>query len=479
LDWIKNIFGKERSVNQTRSAEGIILAVLPFKNLTFKSELDYFSDGIAEEIINALSALRSLTVISRNSSKSFNKVQDIYEIVQKVTLGKVIQGTIERYDDNLKLYAELIDFNDHNTIWSKNYSTDLANTRNVLDDIINNVIKGLNIDNPQKADENLENNPGVDFKVYDLYLQGRYNFNQREEGLSIGVEVFNQCINMNPNFASAYAGLSQCYNLQGFYEFKKPAEVYPQAKIAALKAIELDESLVEAHTSLAFTLTLYEWDWKKAEEEFLLALELNPGYSTAHHWYAEFLMATGRFKEGILQSRKAQKFDPLGLIINTLLGMAYFLSGDFERSIAECKKTLNMAPNYLPVYIWLGLSYCKKGMFDEAIDLFEKGRTISKNKNTKMTSLLAYSYALRGKSGAVELMLNELEVTAKFGYISSLERARIALGSGDTEMALNYLEDSLDERSTWLSWINVDPTFDDLRSQSRFDEVIHKMNFPQ
>lgn len=479
FNWFKNIFINKRSGSEVKIlTEATTLAVLPFKNLSHKGELDYFSDGIAEEIINYLSSIPSLTVISRTSSKSFNKFQDLHEIVQKATLGKVIQGNIERSEGYLKLDVELIDFNNHHIIWSNHYSKGIAKTRDILDDIIKNVLEALNVELPKKSKESPESQPIVDFEVYDLYLKGRYNFNQREEGLSVGADLFIQCIKTDPNYAPAYAGLSQCYNLQGFYEKKKPVEVYPKAKDAALKALELDQSLVEAHTSLAFEQTLYEWDWKSAEKGFLLALELNPGYATVHHWYAEFLMATGRFEEGIQQSRKAQKIDPVGLIINTLLGMAYFLSGDFDRSIAECKKTLHMASDYLPVYIWLGLSYCKKEMYDEAITLYEKGRSLSNNKNTKMTSLLAYSYAISGKSEEAGLILKELDIIAKFGYVSPMERAGVAVGSGDVETSLKYLEDAFDERSTGLSWINVNPIFDNLRSQSRFSKLIGKMNFP-
>lgn len=479
LNWIKNIFGNNKPASAVKNnTDHIMLAVLPFRNQTQSKEWDYFSDGIAEEIINSLSAITGLTVISRNSSMGFNKVQDLQEIVQKVALGKVIQGSIERSGDRLKLDVELIDFKDHHSIWLKAYDIDIAETQGTLADIIKNVLEKLGMINAIEPLDILKKKESINFEAFDLCLKGRYHFNQREEGLSIGRDFFNQSIKIDANYTPAYAGLSQCYNLLGFYEFVKPKEVYPKAKEAALKALELDNTLVEAHTSLAFTHTLYNWDWQSAEKEFLLALELNPGYATAHHWYSEFLMATGRFEEGIAQARKAQRFDPLGLIINTLLGMAYFLSGDFDRSIAECKKTLKMAPDYLPVYIWLGLSYCKKGMYNEAIGLFQHGRAISIKKNTKMITLLGYAYASDGQLHEEELILNELDVMAKFGYVSSFERARIAVGDGDQESALNYLEAALEERSTWLTWINVDPTFDELRSQPRFEAIIAKMNFP-
>jgi len=479
MDWFKNIFGSRRPVSAVNvtNIEPITLAVLPFKNETNK-EFDYFSDGIAEEIINSLSAIPGISVISRNSTNRFNKFQDLHEILQKVKLGKVIQGNIKRSEGRLQLHVEFIDFKDHHTIWSNTYATDLQNTNDVIDDIIKSISEKLGASFLKESNASEESVQKVNFKVLDLYIKGRYHYNQRGEGLTTGLDLFNQCIEIDSEFAPAYAGISQCYNLLGFYEFKKPAEVYPRAKEAALRALEINESLVEAHTSLAFVQTLYEWDWKSAENEFLTALELNPGYVTTHHWYAEFLIATGRFEEGINQSREAQKYDPLGLIINTLLGMAYFLSGDFDRSIAECEKTLDMAPDYLPVYIWLGLSYCKKEMYDKAINLFVKGRSISNNRTTKMTALLAYSYVAAGRTNEAQLIQDELNITAKFGYISSLERVRIACGGGDEEQALKYLDDALEERSTWLCWINVDPTFDSLRSHPRFVELIGKMNFP-
>jgi len=342
----------------------------------------------------------------------------------------------------------------------------------VLNDIIKHVLINLDISPPRNIEKKQ-----IDFEAYDLYLSARYNFNQREEGLIVGADLFKQSIEIDSTYASAHAGLSQCYNLQGFYEFMHPQEVYPKAKESALKALQLDESSVEAHTSLAFTQMLYDWDWETAEREFLMALSLNPGYATAHHWYAEFLMALGRFEEGIIESRKAQQFDPLGLIISTLLGMAYFLSGDFDRSISECKKTLHMAPEYLPVYIWLGLSYCQKEMYTNAIGLFEKGRALSTHNHTEMTTLLAYAYAASGRSEVAELMRNELDIMAMHGYVSAFERARVSMGSGDIEATLKHLEDAVHERSTWLAWINVDPTFDSLRSEPRFGEIIAKLNF--
>lgn len=476
MNWVTNIFSnKNSSQRDNQHLKRVTLAILPFKNLSNDTLFDYFTDGIAEELINSLSALPELTIISRNSSKGFNKVQDLQEIVQNVTLGMVIQGNIMRSGDQMNLEVELVNYKDHQIIWSNNYATSVDETEDVIDNIIQQLLDLFDIPQPK---QHSVKHYASNFEAYDLYLNGRYNFNHREEGLSIGADLFQQSINIDPTFAQSYAGLSQCYNLLGFYEIKSPLLVYPSAKEAALKALQLDHNSVEAHTSLAFTQMLYEWDWESAEQEFLQALALNPGYVTAHHWYAEFLMATGRFNEGIIQSRKAQQFDPLGLIISTLLGMAYFLSGDYDRSIAECKKTLHMAPEYLPVYIWLGLSYCKKQMFEKAIGLFEKGKALSTHNHTKMTTLLAYAYAASGRSEAAKLMRNELEFMEESGYVSAFEWARLAVGSGDEEMALKHLENAVEERSTWLAWINVDPTFDNLRSQPRFGEIISKMNFP-
>lgn len=479
-NWIDRLLKSKTSTgaSSVRKTPVTALAVLPFKNLNHNEDLTYFSDGIAEEIINYLSSIEGLRVISRNSTRRLNKFQDLHEIVQKATLGKVIQGSISRSDDRMKLNVELIDFGDQHTIWSDNYDTSLEKIGEVLAEVIVKVLNELNVSSAGKRHNSMSKDP-VSFEVYDLYLKARYQYNQREGGLKLGADLFASCVKMDPKYARAYAGLSQCYTLLGFYEFNKPSEVYHLAKENAVKALEIDNSLVEAHTAFAFVHTLYDWNWTKAEQEFRTALELNPGYVTVHHWYAELLLATGRFEEGIQQARKAQKCDPVGLIINTLLGMAYFLASDFERSIAECKKTLMMSPNYLPAYIWLGLSYCKSGMYDEAIVLYEKGRAISKNKNSKMTSLLAYSYALAGKAEDAESIVSELDVIAKFSYVSPIERAAVDTGLGNIDAALKHLEDAYEERATGLTWLNINPIFDSLRTQSRFQTIISKMNYPQ
>jgi len=466
----------EKLMKATKSSNNTTtLAVLPFTNNSPKGDYGYFVDGIAEDLIHRLSRVEGLTVISRISHKGFRKILDIHEIAQRVSVNKVVNGSVRREEGNLQMVISLEDSASGVKIWEETYDGKVGEIRSFVNSIPGKIIQSLKISSSLKS-EDQTSIMNCTFEAYDLFLKGRYLFNQRENGLKAGIEKLEMAILKDPKFAPAYACLSQCYNLLGFYEYDHPKNVFPQAKEAAMKSIEIDPTSVEGHTSLAFALTLYDWNWEEAEVEFKKAISLNPGYATAHHWYAEFLFGMGRLEEGIGQSRQAQKYDPLGLIVNTLIGMAYYYSREYDKSIAECEKTLNMSPDYLPVFIWLGVSYIQKGMVSEAVDLYERGRTISKGESIKMTSLLTYAY---GKAGQIEKssqMEKELEVIGKHKYISAFEKARIALGVGNPEEALNCLEVAIEERASWLIWLKEDPMFDELRGEQRFHKLVAKLN---
>ena len=450
------------------------LAILPLSKAK-DNTLNYFAAGLAEDMVLAFSSVPELQVVSRNATTGDRKVTDLHEIIQRVSMKNVLEGEIIKEGEHPQIKVRLKDAVSNKVSWNKLFDDDSQNIFDIQKDVFTNVLENLKISQPEL--DPFTHQTG-NFQVYDTFLKGRFNFNKREEGLSSAKTFFEQAIQLDASYGPAYAGLANTYNLLGFYELDTPQNAYPEAIKNAERALELNSNLTEAHTTLAYTHSIYDWDWDASENSFQRALSINPGYATANHWYAEYLMAVGRLDEAIKQSRQAQKHDPLDLIISTLLGMSYYFSRKFDESIVEGKKTLNMAPDYLPVYLWLGMSYEQKGEYQEAIDILVRGKNLTSGADTKISALLAHVYAKAGKTALSTSELDEIKIKAKRQYVSAFNMARINLGLGNTEEALNWLEKAYDERSTWLTWINVDPSFDDLRSEPRFQAIIEQMNFP-
>jgi len=311
--------------------------------------------------------------------------------------------------------------------------------------------------------------------LYDHYLKGRYFYNKREENLILGAEQFEMIIDENPGFAPAYAGLAQCYTLMGFYKFESPESIYPKAKRAAEQAIRINGSLVEAHTALAFINMLYYWNWEAAKSEFLIALKLNPKYPTVHHWYAEYLIAVDNLEEARKQAFEARNYDPLGLIINTLIVMIFYFTGRYDEAIEEGNKILRMNPNYIPVYYWLGLSYAMNGMGQEAISTFKNG-LYKYPDNMGLKSLLAYSFAVSHNFRKANDILDELLSARKSFYVSAFDIARIYIGLNDHDKALSWLSTAYQEKSTGLVWLRSDPIFSRVKSYSEITKILVQMN---
>ncbi len=451
------------------------LAILPFDKTAGK-DLNYYATGLAEDMIFAFSSVPGLTVVSRNAATGNRKVTDLHEIMQRVSLKNVLEGEVIKEGERPHIRVSLKNAVNNEVRWTKQFDNGAQTVFDIQQVVFNHVLEFLEI--PQPPTNPFKHQTKV-FKAYDTFLKARFNFNKREEGLPRAKELFEAAIASDKAYAPAYAGLANTYNLLGFYELSTPKNVFPEAKKSATKALKLNEDLAEAHTALAYTQTIFDWDWQSAEKSFKRALHINPGYATANHWYAEYLMAAGRLDEAIIQSRQAQKHDPLDLIISTLLGMSYYFSRKFDESIAEGLKTLNMAPDYLPVYLWLGMAYEQSGQYMKSIDILVKGKNLTSGTDTKISSLLAHVYARAGRTELAVSELDELNIRAKRQYVSAFNVARINLGLGNKEEALTWLEKGYEERATWLTWINVDPSFDDLRTEPRFQSIINRMNFPQ
>ena len=467
--------------SQTATEEAVSeksVAVLPFANMSEESQNEYFSDGVTEEIISALTKVPGLRVAARTSSFRFKGLnEDVTEIGRRLRVATVLEGSVRKAGERVRITAQLVKVADGYHIWSEVYDRELADIFAVQEEIARTIVGKLKVELLDADDAPLVQRHTENLEAYNLYLKGRFFWNQREGGLAKGIEYFDQAIEADENYALAYAGIADSYNLLGFYGFLPAREAFPQAKARAKRALELDPDLGEAHVSLAFACMLYDWDWTGAEGEFRRGLELSPGYATGHHWFSEFLMAMGQADQAIVQAERAVEIDPIGLIINTLLGMAYYFAREHDRAIEACLRTLELLPDFVPVYLWLGFAYVQKGRHEEAIEIFERARERSDDRPA-MTALLGYANAAGGRREEAEAMLLRLRELSRDQYVSAFDRARIYVALGETATALDELEAAFEERAMGLVWLRVDPTLDAVRDEPAFQDLLRRMDFP-
>jgi tetratricopeptide (TPR) repeat protein len=311
-------------------------------------------------------------------------------------------------------------------------------------------------------------------EAYQLYQKGRYFWNKRtEDGLVKSIGFLEQATKVDPQYATAYAGLADAYISASNFNLLPPKEVHAKAKYAATKAIELDNSLAEAHAALAFSTMLFEWDWPSSELEFRKAIDLSPNYGPAHQWYAVGLVGAGRFDEAIAEARKAQYVDPLSLFINAGTGWVSFLVRDYDRTIAECTKTIEMEPGFAPAHLYRAMAYEQKGMFDKAIADFEAAS--GSEGGASFSGALGHAYAVAGKKEKARMLLRDLKASSAKHYFPSYQLALIHIGLGEKEEALNLLEKAYDEQYPWLIHLNAEPRLDPLRSEPRFKTLVSRL----
>jgi tetratricopeptide (TPR) repeat protein len=313
-----------------------------------------------------------------------------------------------------------------------------------------------------------------DTEAYRYYLKGRFYWNKRtEENFRKGIENFRQAIELDPNYALAYAGLADSYILLGFYGAEAPTEVMPKAKAAAVTALDLDDSLAEAHNSLAYIHYTYEWKWSAAEKEFKKAIKLNPKYATAHHWYAFKLAAMGRHDDAIAEMKLARELDPLALIINAEVGWAYYFARQYDKAIEQYQKTFEMDPGFAVTYMFFGMAYTQQERFAEAVSALRKAVELSGG-SLIMKAMLGHAYGRAGDRKAAERMIEEL-TNSSAGYISAYNVALIYAGLGETDNALSWLARAVEQHDLFLTWMNEEPMFDSLRSDPRFAELVKRI----
>jgi TolB-like protein/DNA-binding winged helix-turn-helix (wHTH) protein/Flp pilus assembly protein TadD len=456
------------------------LAVLPLESLSNDASQDYFADGMTDELISDLGQISALRVISRTSVMTYKHVRKpLPQIARELNVDAVVEGTVLRSGDQVRITAQLIEASTDKHLWSQSYQGELRDTLALQNQVARAIADQIRINvNPQEQAA-LKNVKVVNPQAYESFLKGRYFWNKRTaDGLKVALAYFNQATDEDPKYAQAYSGLADTYSLLGDWQYAVmiPKEALPKAKAAAIKALELDSTLGEAHNSLAFCLDGFDWDFDSAGKEFRRAIELNPGYATAHHWYAWHLSLLGRYEEAIAEMRKAENLDPLSLIINADLAELLVLAHSYDESIRQSRKTIEMDPNFALAHNQLAQAYLQKRMNDEAVAELQKAAQLSGGSPTVMANL-ARAYAASGKDGEAVRLLNDLKKGSSLVSSHAPEIAVIYAALGDRAQAMNWLEKGYEER--FNPGVLLRPGFDPLRSDPRFQELVRRIGLNQ
>jgi len=471
------------SHSQTRPSASngrLMLAVLPFENFTGDTSQDYFSDGMTEEMIARLGSLdpQHLGVIARTSVMQYkHNRKALDQIGRELGVQYALEGSVRRDSGRLRITVQLIQVRDQTHLWARQYDREPGNLLAIQGEIaqeIANEIQSRIGSNERIKSAHLASLPPSESAAYELYLKGRFFSNKRTaQGLQQASEYFQQAVAKDPAYAEAYAGLAESYALMGGYTGSPEIEFIPKARAAVQRALELDERLPEAHTALAVIAQNYDWDWATAEKEYRRAIQLNPNYATGHHWYAECLALQGRFGEAFPEIESARQLDPLSLIIATDYGAILYFSRQYDRAIDQFRGVLDMEPNFPRAHM-LVWAYTQKGLFADALADAEALR-LRDDSQPWSWAMIAYASGRAGDQTRAKLALQRLEQLEKHRTLDSLSFAVAYIGVGDNDKALAWLEKAYAEHSSSLTALKVDPTYDPLRSDPRFQELVRRV----
>jgi TolB-like protein/DNA-binding winged helix-turn-helix (wHTH) protein/Tfp pilus assembly protein PilF len=455
------------------------LAVLPLESLSNDASQDYFADGMTDELISDLGQIRALRVISRTSVMAYKHARKpLPQIARELNVDAIVEGTVLRSGEQVRITAQLIDATADKHLWSQSYEGELKDTLALQNQVARAIADQIRINlNPQEQAA-LKIAKVVNPGAYESYLKGRYFWNKRTpDSLKAALAYFNQAIDEDPTYAQAHSGLADTYALLGDWQYAvmTPKEALPKAKAAAIKALELDSTLSEAHNSLAFCFDAFDWDLESAGKEFQRAIELNPGYATAHHWYAWHLSLLGRYDEAIEEMRKAKNLDPLSLIINADLAELLVIAHFYDESIIQSRKTIEMDPNFALAHNQLGQAYLQKHMNGEAVAELQKAVELSGGSPTCIANL-ARAYSASGKTNEAVRLLGDLKNRPNHNYSDASEIAVIYAALGDKDQAMHWLEMGYEER--FNPGVLLRPGFDPLRSDPRFQDLVLRIGFP-
>ncbi|MGE5692450.1 MAG: protein kinase domain-containing protein, partial [Candidatus Zixiibacteriota bacterium] len=451
------------------------IAVLPFTNLSPEPENEYFSDGLTDEIITNLTKIRALKVISRTSAMRYkNTAKSLRQIATELSVQYILEGSVRRYGDHLRITAQLVDALQDAHLWAETFRGTVEDLFDIQEKVAQEIASHLRLHLTPMENKELKKRYTENAEAYQFYLQGRFQWNKRTvEGFDKAIELFSKALQIDPRFAPAYAGLADSYALLGETSLyaRHPQDVYPKAREAVARALELDDNLAEAHTSMGY-LKMNDYDWTGAEEEFKKAIELNPNYATTYHWYSGLLSATGRNEEAVATMEKARNLDPISLPIQTDLGLSYYFARQYDRAIEQYKRALDLDPNFTRAYISLSSALALSGRYEEA--LAEVQKAIVRTGDRSRVAYLGRVYARMGERKKAMEAIEEVKGIAKNRIVSPHSIALVYAALGEKDLAFEWLNKSLGEGYVELYTLKVDPWLDSLRNDPRFEDLLQK-----
>ena len=456
------------------------IAVLPFRDLSPAHDQEYFGDGIAEELMFALSRLRHIRVVSQTSVFAFKGARDdVREIGEKLGVEALLEGSVRKHDVKLRIAVQLVSTLDGFHIWSQVYDLNVQDVFKVQEDIAYSVVKALTAQLLAPPNQELSKSSTASVAAYNAYLKGRFFWNrQSEEGLRKAIVEFERAISEDPEFARAHVGLSDCYRLLEFWGVEPPDTALPRARETALRALELDPALAEANVTLAALKAVYDWEWVIAETQFKRVIELAPHYPVAHQAYATMcLTPQRRFEEAISELHLALDLDPLALWVNAQLGMLFFLNRDYDQALAQLHTTLEVDDHFSLAHMFLGGVYSQQGKLAEALQALQEARKHGGD-TPRILGWLGYVNGVMGRRPQALDIVATLEEVSQSKYVSPVDFAKIYLGIGDFDQVLACLDEAADQRCSRVTWAVVDPRFDPIRTSTRFASLRSRMNLP-
>jgi eukaryotic-like serine/threonine-protein kinase len=455
------------------------LAVLPFENTSGDPEHEYLSDGITGSLINILATVPKLRVMAQSTVFRYKGREiDPQTIGRELNVRAVLTGKMMQSGGSLRIGAELVDVATGSQLWGAQYDRKAVDIFAVQDEISSEISGKLRPQLTRAEKKRLTRRDTENAEAYRLYLKGRHHWNQwTEEGFNKAIEYFQQAVEKDPSYALAYTGLADSYVLLGWNSYLPPKAVFPKGKVAALAALQLNPDLAEAHTSLAALLWLYDWQWEQAGREFRRSLELAPTYPTANHWYAEYAMTMGRHLEGLDRMKNGQDLDPLALIINVAVGWALYYARRYDEAIEQLRRTVELDTNYPVTYWILGLLLRKTGCYELAITEGEKAVHLSGG-SPLMQAALAHTLGTAGRTNEASQLLDDLTKLATRKYVAPYFFAGIHIGLGESDRAMDYLEQAYEEHSHWLIYLHIDPGMDGVRDNPRFQDLLQRVGLP-
>jgi TolB-like protein/DNA-binding winged helix-turn-helix (wHTH) protein/Tfp pilus assembly protein PilF len=460
----------------TRPANIASLAVLPLNNPSNDPAQEYFADGMTEELINSLAKIEALRVISRTSAMTYKGVRNksLPRIARELNVDAIVEGSVLQSGNRVRITVELFDGKTERQLWAQSYEQDLRDVLALQGEVAGAIAREIRIQLTPKEKQRLIQSRQVNPEAYLAYSYGRYCWNKRTpEDFQRGLDYFQRAIAKDPSYAPAYAGLADAYALLGSIgaDVRPPNEVMPKAKEAALEAVSLDDSLAEGHTSLAYVKLSYDWDLVAAEREFKRAIDLNPGYATAHHWYAHCLLAKGQPEQALAEVKRAQVLDPLSFSINVGLGWCLYHARRYDEAIAQYRGTLDIDPNFSLAHCMLGMAYTQKQLYAEALAEFNKALALPGSRSFALANI-ARTYALSGKRAEARKALLELENSAGKQYVPAMYIAAIYAALGEGDRSIQWILKAYAERSDYMVYLRTEPAVDGFRSNPKFQRLL-------